>query len=337
MQQNKSYIEIDFYKLWRHVRLTRLQKENIKNILFTPFPFLFQQFAAYQNWKNAQVFAVNRKDNTQQTPENSTIVNYRNNNHHNIVKPINKLAVVIHVFYLDVFFEILTMLSSTSHPKLKLYITCPECLNTEIKETLEKMAFSFKIKTVKNHGRDILPFLKILPIVFKENYELVLKIHTKRSNHLNKKELWQTDLFSKLLVHENIINIVNVFEKYPQIGMLGPSGNILPMSLYYGGNAHTVEKLCLNMGLEHHQLHNLNFVAGSMFYARKEALLPVLNLGLNDENFEKEDKQLDNTMAHAVERAFAGGLIVTGLKLVDSSSSPKNISYRITKNHPFTI
>ena len=335
MHQDKSYIEIDFYKLWRYIRLTRVQKETIKNILFYSMPFLFNRFASFQYWKNALIFSENKKfivPNLRSVDEIKLPVT-RNE----IPKPIDSLAIVMHVFYLDVFNDILSMILHMGEIKIKLFITCPEYLSKDVQHTLLNFSFPFYIMSGDNRGRDILPFVKILPKVLEENCDLVLKIHTKRSNHLNKKNLWGTDLFEKLLTKSNFDNIRSVFEKYPQIGMLGPAGNILPMSLYYGGNAKLVESLSLKMGLSRKQLKNLNFVAGSMFYARSVSLLPLLNLCLNDNEFELENKQLDNTMAHAIERVFAAGLIVSGQYLVDSLSTGDKGSCKLTLNHPWSI
>ena len=337
MQKDNKYINIEFYRIWKFIRISRQKKEAVKTFLFSGAPLLFNRLASYQHWKNSQIFSIDRKPIHSKKNSYAIVDSSLQGEKEKTGGPINKLAVVVHVFYLDVFKEILKMLSSTNDPFIKLFITCPEYLQNEINEAIKETSFAYLVKTVENHGRDVLPFLKILPLVFDEGFDVVLKVHTKRSNHLNKKELWQTDLFYKLLNKESVQNIINIFEQYPQVGMLGPAGHILPMSLYYGGNALVVGKLCKKMGLGQHQLHNLNFVAGSMFYARKEALLPVLQLGLGGHDFEDEDKQLDNTMAHAVERVFGAGLIASGLKLVDSSSNQKSLSCQITLNHPFTI
>jgi lipopolysaccharide biosynthesis protein len=177
----------------------------------------------------------------------------------------------------------------------------------------------------------------VLRGVFSIGYNLVLKIHTKRSNHLSKKELWSNDLFNKMLGNENMKNILQAFYHHKKLGMIGPSEHILPMSFYYGANATAVEMLGRKMGLQDRQFSNLHFIAGTMFYARKEALLPLLSLNLNEKDFEEEAGQLDGTMAHAVERAFACSTIAAGMYLADSSSKPDSITCKINRNHSFTL
>jgi lipopolysaccharide biosynthesis protein len=91
------------------------------------------------------------------------------------------------------------------------------------------------------------------------------------------------------------------------------------------------------MGLRKEQLAGLNFVAGSMFYARKEVLFPVLALDLKDSDFEDENKQLDSTLAHTLERIFPAGLILKEMLLADTSSTPEKINCKLTLNHPYTL
>ena len=79
----------------------------------------------------------------------------------------------------------------------------------------------------------------------------------------------------------------------------------------------------------------MNFVAGSMFYARVQALIPLLNLGLQSDDFEPELGQLDGTMAHSIERAFAISAYTAGLKLVDTAYCQNVKKVFITKNHKF--
>jgi lipopolysaccharide biosynthesis protein len=341
--RNTEYIHIDFDKVWRYVPANRPRKEHLKWILFSIFPFLFRRFEVFQNWKSARIFedkAIGLRSS--EFWRRKLLQRYEikfGNNHAYITendKQENKLAVVIHAFYPDVLEEIILKLQNCVFD-FKLFVTAPESVLADVKAVLDHNSYEYFLLKVENRGRDVLPFLLILKNVFYEGYTLVLKIHTKRSNHLNKKELWSNDLFNKMLGNENMKNILQTFYHHKELGMIGPSGHILPMSFYYGANATTVEMLGRKMGLQGRHFSNLHFVAGTMFYARKEALLPLLSLNLNETDFEEEAGQLDGTMAHAVERAFACSTIAAGMYLADSSSKPDSIACIINMNHSFTL
>lgn len=342
-KQNTEYKYHDFQKLWKFVPVRRSFKETMKNILFTIFPLVFSNWAIYQNWKYAKVYrgmAVKpwqtaywqRKLNNQYTfpiPES---------NQKNCIPAKGKsLAVVIHVFYPEVFREIIMYLTQPVMDQLYLYFTGPQEILEEVKVLIPEVFQNVRYFPAKNHGRDILPFLQILPQVFNDGHELVLKLHTKYSNHLNRREHWRNDLLSKLIGEGMINHAIEIFEKNPCVGMVGPAGNILPMQLYYAANGERVQRLSKLMGLSNGQLRDLNFVAGSMFYARKEALKPVLDLNLLETDFEPEAGQKDGTMAHVVERLFAAALIKSNLQLADSAYNFEKPVLTVSKVNHFIV
>jgi len=341
--QNTNYLLYDFNKFWRFVPLHRPQKEVLKQIFFSMFPFYFQRWAAYQNWKNARQFSSNNhKFGTSDFWYRKLYLSHQINltkPDNLVVKPLEsvRLAIVLHIYYDDIFREIIKLLDASEFKDFTLYITSPAHLSNTINEILSKTSYQYFLITVENRGRDIMPFLKILPKVFEDGHQLVLKLHTKGSNHFKRRALWRNDLFEKLIGEGNLKKNIQVFSQNPHIGMLGPTGNILLMSVYYGANALAVAMLGSKLGVEKKQIQNLCFVAGSMFFARKEALLPILNLGITEAEFEAEDNQIDGTLAHAVERAFGLGLIVSGLQLADSASIPEKPCCRISMNHYFTV
>ncbi len=341
--QQPKYIIFDFDKLWRFMPLHRPQKELLKQLLFSGFPFIFSRLAAFQNWKNAQIFrnkeSYFRRIVFAKRRFSNADINHKQVASENIETPksFTSLAVAIHAFYPEIFGEIIELLEQSKFRNLSLYVTVPSQSSPAIEQLLNKSSYKYQIYIVENHGRDILPFLKILPKIFDDGHQLVLKLHTKGSNHLNKKELWKNDLFEKLIGKGTLAKNVQLFNQNNMLGILGPTGHIVPMYFYYGANALHVKMMSDKLGIETRQLQNLCFVAGSMFFARKEALMPILHLGLSENDFEQENSQLDGTMAHAVERAFGLGLIVSGLKLADSSSTPEKISCRITMDHYFTV
>jgi lipopolysaccharide biosynthesis protein len=333
-----------FSWLWWHLPLSREKKERLKTVMFTALPRLFEKSRAYKNWKSQEAFSARYDIHRDYAPGlddhggfSDRVRDYPVYKRENVfLAPIQSIAVVIHAFYFDVFLDMMAYFNGTDVKMFHFYITTPESLKEEVSGYMDSKGFPYEVLGVDNHGRDILPFFKIMPRVMEDGHELILKLHTKKSDHRQTAELWRKDLFRKLIHANAIRNAIQIFGTVPDAGLMGPSGHIVPMSLYYGANARAVAWLSRRMGVSPATLPQLNFVAGSMFYIRRQALIPLLNLGWDAADFEVEDAQLDGTMAHAVERAFAVSTCAAGLKLVDSDYKPQSPSPAINRDHPFT-
>ena len=212
-----------------------------------------------------------------------------------------KIAVVVHAFYPDVFEEIAKYVMDISQ-SIKLFVTTTEHNEIAIKKIASKSNLDVDIIIVKNKGRDMLPFLKALPIIKAAGYPFILKIHTKKSKHRADGEIWRSDLYEKLLKPERFEKALSVLSTNLNIGVLGPEGHIVDMNTYWGSNKHAVLSLVEKMNVAKEKVLRVPFVAGSMFYARIDALERLLELGLTDEDFEEESGQIDGTLAHALER-----------------------------------
>jgi lipopolysaccharide biosynthesis protein len=324
--------------------LSRQNKELLKTVVFSAFPLFFCRSRAYRNWKDARFHTFDKVDSSGSV-NNGEGQRVAASDKENIPEPgtdpvinelITSVAIVIHAFYYEIFLEILDYLHLNGNKNFKLYVTSPHELSGKIISSLESADYKFIYLPVGNRGRDILPFLKIIAETFNDGHQLILKIHTKKSDHRQTGDLWRKDIFKKLLTEKAMQKAISTFNLDKSIGLMGAAGHIVPMSLYYGANAKTLERLSQRMGVAFPQLAGMNFAAGSMFYARKQALLPLLSLGLNSGDFEDEQAQNDGTLAHAIERVFAVSAFAAGLKLVDNSFEPSNPILNITKDHPYT-
>lgn len=224
------------------------------------------------------------------------------------------LAVVIHAFYPDVFSEILEQLKVFPIP-FKLFVTLPAENQEYALQEMQKHQYDHEILVVENRGRDILPFLKILPKVIEEGYSAVLKLHTKKSRHRDDGNVWRNDLFSKLISASRVQKAMDIFAFNPHVGLIGPENHIVNMETYWGSNKKTVLKLADKIGVNEKECMQIPFIAGTMFYAKIDALTPLLNLHISENEFEVESGQVDGTMAHALERfislsAFSNGLSI---------------------------
>lgn len=215
-----------------------------------------------------------------------------------------RVAVVVHAFYLDVFEEILSELKLISTP-FKLFVSTTVENRVAIDNQLKTSGLEFDIFIFPNKGRDVLPFIKIMPKVVDEGFEFVLKLHTKKSKHRKDGDTWRYDLYNKLIGLERMEKALSIFDEDFNVGIIGPEGHVVQMSNFWGSNQENVLKLSKRLAVHDDNVMSLGFVAGTMFYARVEALLPVMSLGLSDNDFDDEKGQIDGTMAHGLERLFA--------------------------------
>jgi lipopolysaccharide biosynthesis protein len=101
---------------------------------------------------------------------------------------------------------------------------------------------------------------------------------------------------------ENINTIMEEFRNNNGVGIIGPEQHVLDHSVYWGYNEQLTRSLATCVGIRLPSDLDFVFVAGSMFWARPQALkdLNILPLDLND--FMPEPLPKDGTLSHALER-----------------------------------
>jgi lipopolysaccharide biosynthesis protein len=214
------------------------------------------------------------------------------------------LAIVVHVFFEEVLEEILQYTRQIESARFKLYVSCSLDAAERVGQRLDSSGHEYNILPLTNRGRDALPFLKVLTLVMKNGHDAVLKVHTKKSTHRMDGSAWRRELFDSLLTQSAIAEAMAFLREHPDCGVLGPAGHVLPLRQYMGSNETALRHLSSRLGIESAALKEIEFVAGSMFFARVAALVPLMNLAIYDEDFEEEGGQIDGTMAHAFERVY---------------------------------
>ena len=245
-----------------------------------------------------------------------------------------KLAVVIHAFYPDVFEEILGRLQQVNGIALKLFVSCPPDRYEQVHDLLKRSPHTSELVQLPNRGRDVLPFLRLLPKVVLEGFDYLLKVHTKKSEHRADGDVWRNDLYEKLLSEQAMHIALDDFNRESSIGVLGPDGHLVPMSYYWGSNAVTVEKLACRLGMKLADIEGLKFVAGTMFFAQVRALEPLLSLALREDDFEAEAGQVDGTLAHALERAISISALAAGCTVGSRSNASSAADYPFADASP---
>lgn len=158
------------------------------------------------------------------------IQNYENKN--------SKSLVICHLFYQDMWDKIYGYLKNLEEIKaFDLYITLAQW-NEELVQRIKKSFNSninISVQIVNNPaGADIHPFIHILNQVNLDNYDIVFKLHTKRTIIGNRVRLpdwtgmhfyignglWFDFLYNAILGKSNVKQVVEKFDKEPKIGCI---------------------------------------------------------------------------------------------------------------------
>lgn len=215
--------------------------------------------------------------------------------------PKARPCAVIHVWYPELLEELVGTLRETGIA-FRVVLTVPSEKEAAVRAEVARLSLDAELEVAPNRGRDILPFLRVGRRLLDEGEEIVLKLHTKRSAHRNDGADWRAELVGRLAAPTRAKTILEGLSSNLDIGVVAPEGHVQPLAFYWGANTGNVEFLCSLMGIPDPDVENDTFVAGSMFWCRLSALIPLLDAPLSEADFAPEAGQVDGTMAHAVER-----------------------------------
>jgi hypothetical protein len=219
------------------------------------------------------------------------------------------IAVHAHIFYVDLVDEIVESLNC-----IPFQYDCYVSTDTEKKkEQLQAALFDLRtarkvvVEVFKNRGRDVAPF--ILQMENKiAKYDYVCHIHTKKSlvHDEDMGNVWRKYLYKHLFGNEN--NVIRTLENFivsNSIGLIFPEVfNQVKNHLNWAGNKKAAADLMQKLGVGTELPDDITFPAGSMFWAKTDAIKSLITLGLTIEDFPDELGQRDETLAHAIERLW---------------------------------
>lgn len=221
-----------------------------------------------------------------------------------------KIAVVIHLYYVDMWPVFVEKLATLEGNQFDIFVSV-SLKNKDFAAEIKKLYPYANVLAVPNRGRDVMPFMMLLPFISKAGYEYILKFHSKKSTHRTDGNEWFTGIIDKLLpTNKKTMRQLMVTLGRKETGIIGPSGEYLSLEVNFPANHRGVVRIIrklfgrkLGQRMADHK-EDYGFVAGTMFWARMDALEPVLKLRLKPWSFDPEEGQIDGTIAHALERVF---------------------------------
>ena len=220
--------------------------------------------------------------------------------------PVRRIAAIIHVYYTDLFPKIVQYLKNVPFQTDLFISTDTTEKKSLILESLKTYSNgTVEVRVFENRGRDIAPFIVGYAHVLKD-YEYFIHLHTKRSPHGGDPlEGWLDYLLSNLLGSQQIVKSVFKLLLECNVGIIYPQHLfVLRGILNWGYDFELAASLLSAAGFVLDKLRLLEFPSGSMFWGRSAALRPLLDLQLQFSDFPDEARQVDGTLAHAIERTI---------------------------------
>lgn len=226
-----------------------------------------------------------------------------------------KIAVFVNLYYLDMVEYCLKYLERLDQ-RIDIYIASS---NLEVLEKTHCIVEQHGARNIRlwekdNRGRDVSALL----VTFRNiamKYEFFCFIHDKKEKRVQQKadiDLWVRNLWGNTLESQCYVdNVMDIFAKNPQVGLLVPPEPI-------GADIHTwyintwfsnfeptvtlADKLNLDCEIS---CENAPITIGTVFWTRSPALKKLLETEWRYEDFPPEPMPVDGTLGHAVERVLA--------------------------------
>lgn len=233
-----------------------------------------------------------------------------------------RVGVVLNCFYPELLPELLERLELIPVP-FDVFVTNVSGVAVTLPAHLGNMRHGV-VLTCANHGRDILPLVEVINAGLLDPYDVILKVHTKKSpwraEHAELSgsgEQWRRSLLDALLPsRQGVEDILASFGTDPHLGVVTAPGSIAGPE-FWGGDKRIVNQILRRIELGPVD-ESLRFPAGSMYWARGFVLQGLRSLNLIADDFDEEEGQIDGTTAHAVERIIGVLTEEAGLRLSTS-------------------
>ena len=237
-----------------------------------------------------------------------------------------KLLVHLHVYYhnqVDYFIKKLSNISGCDWDLYVTYVEENEVTQNKIK-TLKPDAVFMK---VENLGYDVLPFIQVIRSINLDDYNYVMKLHTKSANekrvkvfgckkHSFKGFFWRNEIVNSLIGSKKQFKAnLDLLKKNNNVGMITSKLFFLlinGMSIFTEDTSllyYLKKRLNIKSNLRY-------FCAGTMFIIKSDVLNVLKNSDITIEDFSNTSKSHSNgTIAHALERIYGMLVDMYGYKI----------------------
>ena len=233
--------------------------------------------------------------------------------------PQQRVAIVLHLYFLDLWPEFGDHLEQLPFD-FDLFVTLTEWANKAdpVNDAIKQRFPTSSVTVLPNHGRDMYPFMHLLNAGALDGYDMVCKVHGKRSVHRRDGATWRQSMVNDLLPGPSSAKLLEGFAADTEAHVLAGQGRLRHDDDAWGDNRRRIDEMLLRGG-EPASSGLAPFPAGSMFWAKAPVLKWLQALGIDRSDFEPELGQLDGTAAHAIERLIGFGAQRTNGKCIETT------------------
>ncbi|MEE1918360.1 MULTISPECIES: rhamnan synthesis F family protein [Pseudomonas] len=289
--------------------------------------FVFRGSPHYEMWKNGSQPHIEAVDNTLITLDG--------------ILPAEQvegtIAIHLHMYYDDLAPEFAGYLKNMPFT-YDLYVSVKDTEGEQACRAAFEHLENCKAQTfqvVDNRGRDIAPMFCTFGEALRR-YDYIAHLHSKKSLYnAGATEGWRQYLAGNLL--GSTVTIRRIFTL-----LSGDKGIVYPQnfkSVPSQANTWLANKgmgsaWCARLGIAPVPQGYFDFPAGSMFWARGDALRPLFNAGITINDFIEEAGQTDGTFAHCLERLLVLSARKQGLQpgIIQDTENPTWSSWRLDQS-----
>lgn len=246
---------------------------------------------------------------------------------------MKKILVLLHIFYTDQIAYFLGKLNNIQGAEWDLVVSGNN-LDEQTLSVLKAFKPDMKYIPTPNVGYDIWPFIYCLRQTNLNDYDLVIKLHTKNIDnsaviHFNGLKfsgtMWRDTMVNSMLGSAN--NFQKLCEKFdnPRTGICYSMDVDVKACGSYFEDGPMLEKEIKRLGIKAQDMH---YCAGTMFAVRAQALNFLYDERICESIFPTYVKSHSSgSMAHVYERIFTIGVTAQGYKRATIPSSRRRKMY----------
>ncbi|MHA6532779.1 rhamnan synthesis F family protein [Paenibacillus sp. BAC0078] len=312
----RKWIKKAIKLLFKMLPLNYRHKEALKAFIYTHFRFLLRRTAMYSIWLQSQSNFTKKNDKHFLVSQSSLNMIDTSD-----IQP-GRIAIHLHLYYIDLLEEFFDYFNNMPY-RFDLYVSITDKNASELVanrfETIKNID-KLIVKVTPNQGRDVAPmfvdFAKDLV-----QYDFISHVHSKKSLYTGtQQDGWRGHLLDNLFGDPLIVKkVFGLFNQNKSLGLVYPETyKTIPYWAHtWLSNKSIGNSLLSRLGIKHDFSKYLDFPAGTMYWARTSAIKPLFDLNLTYNDFAKEDKQIDGTIAHAIERSMVPIVCSNGNSFVE--------------------